>query len=136
MTNPVPPPPPSGRPEEENVPRFLPPLIYYTLRAGVAVWALLALIGIGLLLSGTAGAFSAAAFHGTPFSLSGLVKGLATFKPADVLLLGFLVLIVTPLFRVVISVVSFAIARDRAFTVLTVSVLLLLGVSVVIGSYA
>lgn len=124
------------RPEEVLVPPILPRLIYYTLRIGVGLAAALILVGLGLLVAGPPGTFASAAAMGASFSWSGLLNGLRAGRPAALLLLGFLVLIVTPLIRVIISMVSFAVAKDRAFTALTLGVLLLLAASVVIGAVA
>lgn len=124
----------STRSIESNVPPILPQLISVTLRLGVAISATLILLGLGLLLSGPAVSFTNATVQGVPFSLSGLILGVSQGRAADVLLLGFLVLIATPLVRVMLSAVMFATAGDRAFTILTVSVLLLLGVSVLLGA--
>ncbi|MCI4353599.1 MAG: DUF1634 domain-containing protein [Thermoplasmata archaeon] len=92
------------------------------------------LLGLGLLVLGPAASFANATVQGVPFSLSGVALGVAHGQAADVLLLGFLVLIATPLVRVMLSAAMFATARDRPFTILTLSVLLLLGVSVLLGA--
>jgi len=123
------------RPEETNVPPVLPQLIYYTLRIGVGIAAALILLGVGLLVAGSTASFTTATEQGSPFSLAGLANGLAGGRAAEILLLGFLVLILTPLIRVVFSVLTFAVARDRAFTVLTVTVLALIGASVLVGAF-
>jgi uncharacterized membrane protein len=119
---------------EDRVPPQLTRLIAFTLRAGVGLSAVLAIIGLGLLLTGSGASFSAATVHGAPFSGAGFVSGLAHGTAVDVLFLAFLVLIATPLVRVVISVVLFGRVGDRPFTMLTLTVMLLLGASVLIGA--
>ncbi len=111
-------------------------LVSLTLWIGVSLSALLVLVGLGLLLTGSTAAFAAATAHGAAFSGSGFAYGLAHGQATDVLLLAFLVLIVTPLFRVIISVGLFARIGDRPFTALTLAVLLLLATSVLIGVFA
>lgn len=123
--------PPPGS-EEETVPRGLRRVITYNLRIGAGLAAVLILLGLVLLTRDPASVYAMATVRGSSFSLSGLGSGLLHGQATAVLLLGFLVLIATPLTRVIISVVSFAVARDRAFTLLTVCVLLLLGATVFI----
>jgi uncharacterized membrane protein len=121
---------------KEDIPPAMTQLVSLTLRVGVGLAALLALAGLALLLAGPSATFTAASVHGAPFSGAGFVSGLAHGHATDVLFLAFVVLILTPLFRVIISVGLFAQVRDRPFTALTVTVLLLLGVSVLIGAVA
>ena len=122
--------------EEPTVPPILPRLISHTLRLGALVSGALILIGLVLLISGSPAFFANATVQGAPVSLSGLATGLAHGQAVDILLLGFLVLIATPLARVILSAVMFASVRDRPFTVLTAGVLLLLGVSVLVGAFS
>jgi uncharacterized membrane protein len=119
--------------EVRGIPPVLPKLISYTLRIGVVLAAALAIIGLVLLLSGPATAFAASVTTSAPFSLAAFFAGLRSGRATDFLFLAFLVLIATPLVRVIISVAMFASARDRPFTLLTLSVLILLAISVVIG---
>jgi uncharacterized membrane protein len=121
---------------DEDIPPLMTRLISLTLRVGVVLAAILALIGLGLLFQGSTAAFTAATVQGATFTGAGFVSGLAHAHAVDVLFLAFLVLILTPLFRVVISVGLFAQVGDRPFTALTVTVLLLLGVSILIGAIA
>jgi uncharacterized membrane protein len=121
-------------PARKDIPPTMTWWISSTLRVGVVISAGLALVGLGILLAGPVGAFTAATVHGTPLSGPVFLSGLAHGHALDILLLAFIVLIATPLVRVIISVVLFAKIGDRPFTILTVTVLLLLGVSVLIGA--
>jgi uncharacterized membrane protein len=121
---------------ESDLPPAMTRLVSLTLRVGVGLSAVLAIIGIGLLLGGSTAAFAAATVHGAAFTGVAFASGLARGQAVDVLLLAFLVLILTPLFRVVISVGLFARVGDRPFTALTLTVLLLLAASVAIGALA
>jgi uncharacterized membrane protein len=123
-------------PVPDDVPRAMNRLISQTLRIGVLLSAALAVVGLSLLVAGPLTGFSSATVHGTPFRAFDFLSGLAHGQPLDILLLAFIVLIVTPLIRVIISVALFAQAHDRPFTVLTLTVLLLLGVSILVGSFA
>lgn len=105
-----------------------------TLRVGVGLSALLALAGLALLLRGSTLSFTRVATQGTPVTLGDFATGLAHGSGVDVLILAFLVLIATPLARVVISVGLFASVHDRPFTALTLAVLALLGASALVSA--
>jgi len=126
----------SGASTDDTLPPAMTRLIARALRIGVGLSAALAIIGLSVLLLGPAAIFTAATVHGAPFSGPGFVSGLAHGQGMDILLLAFIVLIATPLIRVIISVGLFARAGDRPFTTLTLTVLLLLGLSVLIGAFA
>jgi uncharacterized membrane protein len=117
------------RKEEQNVPPYLQGLVSRTLRTGVVAAGALLLTGTLLLaiLPGASG-WGATALSATTFA-----QNLLHLEPAAFLLLGVLVLILTPLTRVVISVVLFSAAGDRPFSTLTLVVLLILGLSVFLG---
>lgn len=68
-----------------------------------------------------------------PTSPLATVQGVLAGKPYALIALGLLVLIATPVLRVVASVVTFARRRDRAYTLITAYVLLVLIVSFVLG---
>jgi len=116
--------------EERNVPRALQGLVSRVLRSGVLlagalltggiVWE--ASVGQGSLLTASA-----------PATGSGLVGLLHVGGPAALVLIGVLVLAVTPIARVAISVALFGAARDRTFTVITLFVLVVLGATIVVG---
>lgn len=53
--------------------------------------------------------------------------------PAALAHIGILVLLATPFARVVVLVTEFIRARDRAFTAISIGVLLMLGLSIAIG---
>ena len=122
------PPPPTRRREEANVPPALQGLVSGALRVGVGLAAVLLLVG--LLWAFASGGM-------TPLASTGganLVGGaLAHPGPSTVLLAGVLVLILTPVSRVVISLSLFASVRDLAFVGLTATVLVLLAASIYVG---
>lgn len=113
----------------------------FVLRAGVG--ASVAVIALGLAVTlvrhpehitdpATLSALTApgAAF---PASLADLGRELASFRGRAILVLGLLLLIVTPLFRVVVSVLAFAVERDWLYTAVTMLVLLTLAASFLVG---
>jgi len=97
------------------------------LLAGIAVSV--ALMAVGLVL-GVA--------HGTMLpramvSLSALPSALARLDPAAYVTLGLIVLVVTPFVRVVGSLVAFAVERDRAYVLITATVLVVMCLGVLLG---
>jgi uncharacterized membrane protein len=119
-----------GRAEERNVPPALRGLVTRVLRTGVVLMIVLVGIGIVLFLSEGGGPLLSG-----PLVLSkgpvGALLGHAT--PGGFILLGLLVLVFTPLSRVILSVILFAKSRDRAFTGITLFVLLVLLATIAVG---
>jgi uncharacterized membrane protein len=67
-------------------------------------------------------------------SFGGLVSGLSRAEGEAVMLLGLLLLVVTPVMRVFLSAIAFVRIGDRAFALLTTGVLILLLISFMLGS--
>jgi len=108
-------------------------IISYVLRGGVLLSAGLLILGallyaIGALRSG------APAFPSTyPHSLSDVFHGLVQGDPLAILALGLLVLLLTPVARVLISIFAFARERDWLYVGITTLVFLILLVSFLLG---
>lgn len=111
------------------------------LRGGVLVSAALIVLGIGM---GAGREPSRVVDHGALPALRDDAAGSSHDLPAvfdrvvrldagGLVTAGLLVLIVTPIARVALSLVLFAIERDRAFVVLTVVVLVMLSASFALG---
>jgi uncharacterized membrane protein len=66
-------------------------------------------------------------------SLSDVATGVRLWHGQGIVMLGLLVLILTPILRVAFSIVIFAVERDRRFVTITSAVLLLLLVSFALG---
>jgi uncharacterized membrane protein len=65
-------------------------------------------------------------FHGEPErlkSLSDIVRGAVAMEPRSIIQLGLLLLIATPVARVIFSAIAFAIERDSMYVVITLIVL-------------
>jgi len=119
-------------------------LISELLRWGVRLS--LFLLGCGTLLSflqgndyGTLGG-TAADFHrlitqgdAFPRSVSWLASGLLHLQGQAVIVTGMLLLISTPILRVFVSIIAFALERDRAYVLITTAVFLLLLLSFALG---
>ena len=107
------------------------------LRFGVALAALVVLAG-GLWLLFTQGGVQPAwsAFRAQPSdlrSVGGVWKGVLAGRPLSWIQFGILLLIATPVARVVFAVFAFAAERDRAYVVVSTIVLVILLYSLVIG---
>ncbi len=100
------------------------------LRAGVWLAAgVVALGGIIFLVRHGRAMPQYARFVGEPFELrtvSGIIRGSATFHGRNIIQLGLLLLIATPVARVAFSVVAFALERVRMYVVITLIVLAVL----------
>ena len=68
-----------------------------------------------------------------PHSVSAVVNGVIAGRGPAIVLLGLIVLVATPVLRVAISIVIFAIERDRRFVAITAFVLLMLLASFALG---
>lgn len=68
-----------------------------------------------------------------PHTLGGVGTGLVHGDPLAVIALGLLILLATPIVRVAVSIVAFAVERDWTFVVVTGLVLLILLVSFFLG---
>lgn len=100
------------------------------LRAGVLVSAaVVAAGGIWLLASSGRSQPAYRQFRGEPAELrsaGGLVSSLAHPRPQTVIQFGLLLLVATPVARVIFSLVAFAIERDRTYVAITLIVLAVL----------
>jgi uncharacterized membrane protein len=119
---------------DEQVERFLGNLLW----AGVILAAVIVLIGGSLYLIqyGTAGTRENRVFHGEPpelLSPRAIIADACTGDSRGIIQLGLLVLIATPVARVVFSVIAFVLERDRLYIALTLIVLIVLLFSLVGG---
>jgi len=74
-------------------------------------------------------------FRGEPSdlrSVSGILKDVGAFRGRGLIQLGLLLLIATPIARVALSVVAFALQKDRPYVIITLIVLALLLFSLVL----
>ena len=98
------------------------------LQAGVLVAATLVAVG-GVMMLRQAGS---APVIWTPFtpatltSIRSVTEGLGALTPASIVMLGILVLIATPIARVVFTLAAFVAARDRLYSALSAVVLAIL----------
>jgi uncharacterized membrane protein len=105
--------------------RELERLVGVILRVGVIVSALIAVVGGVLYLAGSSGAVDYRTFRGEPVSLrrvSAIASDAAALHPRGIMQLGIVLLLATPLVRVVLSAISFAIQGDRLYVMVTAAV--------------
>src|SRR5579859_1053166 len=105
--------------------KFTANMIGWILQVGVIVSASIILIGF-LMLPLRPGGLSVKRFLSFPQTLSQVWAGVFVMHPQAVIALGLLLLIATPVVRVMVSIVGFAMERDRRFVVITVLVLAIL----------
>ncbi len=100
------------------------------LRIGVIVSAVVIVFGLILLfVTGNSG-YPGSSF---PTSLVEIFTGLAVFKPYAVILTGLLILIITPVFRVGVSIFTFMKEKDYMYVIITTIVFIILIVSFLLG---
>ena len=105
-------------------------VIAYVLRIGVVISVILILVGTVLLfLQGSSNGFTIGELASTGskinsslFSFSDIVNGLLSYQGLDFMLIGIIVLIITPIARVIASVLSFMYERNWLYVVITLIV--------------
>lgn len=100
------------------------------LRLGVIISAAIMLIGY-LMLAITGKTGYPAGYH--PHSFAAIFAGVAALKPYAIMMLGIFCLILTPVFRVFVSIYSFYKEHDYLYVGITSFVMLVLIISFCIG---
>ncbi len=100
-------------------------IIGWILQGSVMLSASIILIGF-LMLPLRPGGFSVHRFLSFPQTLSQVWAGLLVLHPQAIIALGLLLLIATPVLRVAVSIVAFALEHDLRFVVITALVLAIL----------
>ena len=116
-------------------------IIGWVLQGGVIISAAVILIGL-ILLSLEPDKFDPQKLVLFPQTFGEVWAGLLALRPQAIIVLGLLLLIATPVLRVAVSIVAFAVEHDRRFVVITTIVLLILlfsiffvGAVVVVGQH-
>ncbi len=104
-------------------------IISWTLRIGVVISACLIIIGIaiGVIYPASApiGAWSInSKINTSSYSFGDIIYGIQAGSAYAYILLGMVVLAATPVARVVLSIISFAISKNKIYTFITIIVLL------------
>jgi uncharacterized membrane protein len=101
------------------------------LRGGVLLSATIIVIGVVMFYARYS--MHAADAHSFPHSLGAVISGIARADARSVIVLGLLVLLITPVLRVAVSIVAFAIESDWRYVVITAIVLFVLLLSFFLG---
>lgn len=103
------------------------------LQIGVTVAAIVVLVGGVLYLKQFTGPMpDYQRFHGAPTayeSVRGILDGLGSLDSQSLIAFGILLLIATPICRVIFGVVGFSLLRDRFYAAVSVTVLIILMLS-------
>jgi len=109
------------------------------LKYGVVISAVLLLVGLALLLveqpagmPSSVQQLTSSNFDKPTLDLGQLLSGVAQGSPGYVLQLGVVVLLLTPVVRVLASVIVFAVEKDRTYVVITLIVLGILLFSILV----
>ena len=120
-------------PAEEHVEQMVGNL----LRIGVLIAAAVALLGgIAFMIHHGALIPDHSTFRGQPemlSTLSGVISGALALQPAAIVQLGVVLLIATPVARVLLTLIAFALQRDWMYVLISGIVLVLLGYSLFVG---
>ena len=111
--------------QETKASIFATKAIGWVLQGGVIISALVIIIGLALLPT-QPGGLSPDRLLKFPQTLSQVGTDLLALRPQAIIALGLLLLIATPVLRVAVSVVTFALERDRKYVVITLIVLAIL----------
>ncbi len=103
-------------------------LVSNILRAGVLLSGTLILLGLTLMI-----VTGDTSYPTGNMDLDWLIMGDPFFAPSHILFLGFLTLILTPVLRIMASIYVYMKLQDKAFTTITIIVLLVLIVSFTLG---
>ncbi len=114
-------------------------LIGWFLRLGVVTACIVAVMGgiIYLYEHGMELVPDYKTFKGEPVSFttfSGIIKGLVSGNPANIIQMGVVLLIVTPVLRIVLSLFSFAVQKDKLYVCITLIVLFVILFSMFSGA--
>lgn len=108
-------------------------IISNVLRGGVLSSAAIILLGVIIFYARAALSGHTLADKPFPSSLPAVAHGLARGDPLAIIALGLLLLLATPVVRVAVSIVAFALEGDRRYVIITTLVLLILLASFFIG---
>ncbi len=113
-------------------------MVSVLLRSGVFVSGAVVLIGgICYLSRHASDRVSYAHFYGQPVAdrtVRAIFAGVASGQGRSIIQLGILLLIATPVARVILALVGFALERDRTYVVVTAIVLCVLLISLISGA--
>ncbi|SRR5579885_538552 len=119
----------SSRPPQDPI---MTTIIAWALQGGVAISSLILVIGWLLLLLNPH-LLSAHNLQTFPHTFAQIWTGLLALQPQAIIVLGLLLLIATPVIRVAVSLLAFALEHDWLYVVITFFVLSILIIGFLIG---
>jgi uncharacterized membrane protein len=99
--------------------------IAWILQVGIIVSSIIIILGMALLLFSPQG-LAGTSLQSFPDTVSQIWTGLLTFQPMAIIVLGLLILMATPVIRVVASIVAFGVEHDPIYVIITLIVLAIL----------
>ena len=108
-------------------------IISNVLRGGVLLSAAIILLGVVLFYARAAATGHTPAITSYPTSLPAVWRGLTQGDALAIISVGLLILLATPVVRVAVSIVAFALEGDRRYVIITTLVLLILLASFILG---
>lgn len=108
-------------------------IIGWILQGGVILSAALIVFGMALLPT-RPGGLSARRVLTFPQTFGQIGAGLLTMQPQSIIALGLLLLIATPVVRVMVSIIAFALEKDHKYIIITGLVLVILLLSIILGA--
>lgn len=108
-------------------------VVYYALLGGMIVSSILFAIGIIRALMQSTYYPLDADWVRSHYSFSWIMNGLKTLDPVALMMAGAILLILTPVARVIVSIYAFFVDRDFKFVVITGIVFLVMIVTVIAG---
>ncbi len=106
--------------------------IGWILQGGVTLSSVTIITGL-LLLVLQPGGLEPQKLFSFPHTFSDVYTGIITLHPQAIITLGLLLLIATPVVRVIVSVITFAFEHDRTYVIITLLVLSILTTSMFLG---
>ena len=103
----------------------------WVMRISISVAALIMIVGFILLIINYSDNFEGL----TNIDYFTIAEGIINFNPYAIMMLGLFVLILTPIFRVISSIIIFAIKKDKLYVAITIFVLFLLAISFFVGMH-
>jgi uncharacterized membrane protein len=105
-------------------------IISRALNIGVTTSAIVVFLGLLMLIITGKSGYSPGYYPTTPLLI---IKGFLALKPYAVILTGLLLLILTPVFRVAVSIITFLYEKDYTYTFITTLVFIILIISFILG---
>ncbi|MGO8946826.1 MAG: DUF1634 domain-containing protein [Ktedonobacterales bacterium] len=124
---------PSSASSENSVARRSELIISSVLRGGVILSAIVISIGVVAYYLATSPRLIYPGGRNYPSSIPTIWFGLTHADPVAIVALGLVILLATPVVRVAVSIVAFAISQDRLYVAITTLVLLILILSLLSG---